>query len=294
MKKILITGGSGFIGRNIFESGLNEKYELFAPVRAELNCSDEDSVAAYFAKNTFDVVIHSAAKPGHRNSADASNLFFTNSRMLSNLLKHNDRWGKFLNMGSGAIYDMRHYQPKMKEEYFGTHIPIDEHGYNKYILGKMLPALERVYDFRIFGIFGKYEDYAIRFISNAICKAIFGLPIALRQDRKFDYLYINDLMPILEHFIEKEPREQSFNITPDQSVSLAEIARLIQKISGGSVPVNIATPGIGMEYSGDNSRLHREIPGLKFTPIEQAVSELYGWYESNLSQLKKEALLTDK
>jgi GDP-L-fucose synthase len=200
--KILVTGGNGFIGKNIKESYLAQKYTIIAPSRLELDCSDDDSMQEYFKKNSFDVVIHSAAKAGHRNASDSNNLFLTNSRMMFNLLKHQNSWGKLLNMGSGAIYDMKNYSPKMPETYFGTHIPTDEHGYNKYIFGKLLPNLKNVYDFRIFGIFGKYEDYSIRFISNAICKSLFDLPISLRQNKKFDYLYINDLMPILEHFID--------------------------------------------------------------------------------------------
>ena len=71
-----------------------------------------------FSKNKFDVVIHSAAKPGHRNAGDSNSLLYTNSRMLFNLLKYQDSWGKLLNMGSGAIYDMQNYQPKMKEDFF--------------------------------------------------------------------------------------------------------------------------------------------------------------------------------
>jgi GDP-L-fucose synthase len=214
--------------------------------------------------------------------------------MIFNLLKHQDSWGKLLNMGSGAIYDMQNYIPKMQESYFGTNIPKDEHGYNKYILGKMLPSLNHVYDFRIFGIFGKYEDYAIRFISNAICKSIFDLPITLRQNRKFDYLDINDLMPVLDHFITHNPSEKSFNITPDNSIELLKIAQLVKSISQKDIEIKVAQDGLGMEYSGNNSLLHSEMKDLKFTPIEKSIEELYNWYISNKNSLKLEALLTDK
>ncbi len=294
MKKILVTGASGFIGRNVAESYLKDKYELFTPNRSELDCSDDESVNRYFATHSFDVVIHSAAKPGHRNAADTTSLLLTNSRMIFNLLKHQDKWGKFLNMGSGAIYDMRHYEPKMKESYFGTYIPADEHGYNKYILGKFLPQLEHVYDFRIFGIFGKYEDYAIRFISNAICKAIHDLPITLRQSRRFDYLYIDDLMPILEHFIENDPTEKSFNITPDSSIELLEIAKIVKRISGKNIDIRVAQEGLGMEYSGDNGLLRSEYSSVNFTPIEVAIGNLYSWYESNKASIDRNLLITDK
>ena len=294
MKKILVTGGTGFIGKNIAESYLKDKYELFVPKRAELDCSDDVSVRNYFDRHSFDVVIHSAAKPGHRNAADLSSFLLTNSRMIFNLLKYGDRWGKFLNMGSGAIYDMRHYQPKMKESYFGAYIPADEHGYNKYIFGKYLPFQEGVYDFRIFGVFGKYEDYAIRFISNAICKAIFDLPITLRQDRKFDYLFIDDLMPILEHFIEHSPIDRSFNITPDNSIGLLELAHIIKRVSGKDIEIKVGQEGLGVEYSGDNTLLRSEMRSLTLTPIEKAIEQLYAYYQEHIESLDKNLLLSDK
>lgn len=295
MKKILLTGGTGFIGRNILESNLVEKYEIVAPIRKELDCSDDESVASFFNKYTyFDFIIHAAAKPGHRNAADTTSLLLTNSRMLFNLLKHKDKFGKILNMGSGAAYDMRHYVPKMKEEYFGTYIPADEHGYNKYILGQFLPHIDNVIDFRIFGVFGKYEDYAIRFISNAICKAIFNLPITLRQDRKFDYLYINDLMPILDYFMSNNVSNKAYNITPDQSVHLLDLANLVKTISGKNIDVLVASDGLGIEYSGHNGLLRSEMSNLEFTPLGQAVEELYKWYFDNKSTIKEELLRTDK
>ncbi|HRG01074.1 MAG TPA: NAD(P)-dependent oxidoreductase [Bacteroidia bacterium] len=292
--KILVTGGNGFIGKNIKESYLAEKYTIVAPSRLELDCSDDVSVENYFKKHSFDVVIHSAAKAGHRNATDTSNLLLTNSRMMFNLLKHQNSWGKLLNMGSGAIYDMQNYQPKMRESYFGTHIPKDEHGYNKYIFGKLLPSLNHVYDFRIFGVFGKYEDYAIRFISNAICKSLFDLPITLRQNKKFDYLYINDLMPILEHFIEHNPSEKAFNITPDNSIELLKLAELVKTISKKDIEIKVAQEGFGLEYSGDNSLLRKEMPSLQYTPIENSVKELYDWYDLNKKKLNKDLLITDK
>jgi GDP-L-fucose synthase len=294
-KTILLTGGSGFIGRNIKESYLSEKYQILAPSSKELNTADTSAVDAFFGQNKIDIVIHAAVKPSHRNAKNLSDVFYTNTRMFFNLERHKQEYEKMLVLGSGAIYDNRNYRPKMKEEEWTDFIPVDDHGYCKYICEKVIEHSSNIYDLRIFGIFGKYEDYAIRFISNAICKALFDLPITIKQNRKFDYLYVNDLMPILDWFIENEPKSTSYNITPNSSISLYELACIVKEVSAKpELSIQIAEEGLGLEYSGDNSGLKNELKDLKLTPIRNAIPELYDWYRGNKGLIDRNLLLVDK
>ena len=106
MKTIFLTGGSGFIGRNILESELAQKYQIFAPRHGELDIADTQKVDDFFQNKYFDIVLHTAVKPGHRNAKDPTNLFYTNVRMFENLERHKNKFGKFINFGSGAIYDV--------------------------------------------------------------------------------------------------------------------------------------------------------------------------------------------
>lgn len=293
-KTILLTGGSGFIGRNILESFLSNKYHILSPSSQELDLSDEESVDAYFSFHQIDIVIHAAVKPCHRNAKDKSNLFYTNTRMFFNLERHKCDYQKMLVIGSGAIYDNRHYRPKMKEEEWINFIPLDEHGYCKYVCEKIIEQNTNIYDLRVFGVFGKYEDYAIRFISNAICKSLFDMPITIHQDRKFDYLYVNDLILILDWFIGNTPKYSAYNITPDSSISLYNLALIVKKISCKSLPIIVGQEGLGLEYSGDNTRLKDEINNIHLTPVYEAVEELYSWYAERKFQLNENLLLTDK
>jgi GDP-L-fucose synthase len=294
-KTILLTGASGFIGRNIKESFLSEKYILLTPSSKELNVSDSSSVDNFFRNNSINIVIHGAGKPGHRNAKDHTDLFLTNAKMFFNLEKHKHEYEKMLILGSGAIYDMRNYHPNMQEENFGDFIPADEHGFCKYVCGKVIENSKNIYDLRIFGIFGKYEDYAIRFISNIICKTLFDLPITIKQNRFFDYLYVADLMPVLDWFIEHTPQYTSYNITPDHSISLYELACIVKEISGKTnFPIEIANTSLGLEYSGDNARLKKELKGMYLTDIKQSISELYTWYVANKDLIDKKLLLVDK
>ena len=294
MKKILLTGGNGFIGKNIQESFLSEKYEIIAPRSFELNLIDTDNVDNYFKDEFFDVVIHCAAKPGHRNAKDKTNLFYSNLRMFENLERQKDKYSKFINIGSGAIYDVSQNISDIEEDDLLKSIPADEHGFCKYVEHKLIEKLDSFIDLNIFGIFGKYEDWEIRFISNAICKTIFDLPITIRQNRRFSYLFINDLMPILDYFIQNDVEYKSYNVVPDKNVELLEIAKIIKDISKKDIEIKVSQNGYGLDYTGSNIRLKKEIDSLAFTDITESVKTLYRYYEQNKSLIDKDLLLFDK
>lgn len=291
--KILLTGGSGFIGRNIIEM-LGEKYTIIAPSSQELDLTDERAVQRFFHTTPVDIVIHSAVRPGHRNSKDPSNQLYVNTRMYFNIVRNSPRFKRLIFLGSGAIYDVSQPIVKVTEEAFDTHVPTDEHGFSKYIIAQHIAHCDNTVALNIFGIFGRYEDYAIRFISNAICKTLFDLPITIRQNRLFDYLYIDDLMPVLEYFIHNKPHASTYNVTPPATVALKTIAELVRERSGKELPILIATPGLGLEYSGNNERLCADLPEVTFTPLATAIDRLYSWYERRQDSINRELLVTDK
>lgn len=290
---IFLTGGSGFIGRNILESFLARKYNIIAPTHGQIDLLDEDKVMNFFLNNKIDVVIHTAVKPGHRNAKDPSNQLYNNLRMFFNIIRNREAFGKMIFISSGAVYDVSKPMVKVKEENFDTYVPVDEHGFSKYIIAKHIERLDNVVELRIFGIFGKYEDYAIRFISNAICKAIFDLPITIKQNRRFAYLLINDLMTVADYFIENKGSHKAYNVTSDKAIELLSIAEKVREISGKDLPIIVKEQGMGLEYSGDDNRLKKEIKDLRLTNIDIAIKELYEWYVNNKHLINKDLLLTD-
>ncbi|MGB2578775.1 GDP-L-fucose synthase [Elusimicrobium simillimum] len=292
--KILLTGGNGFIGKNILESHLAAKYDITAPRSFELNLADTEAADNFFKDKQFDVVLHSATKPGHRNAKDLSNLFYTNVRMFENLERNKAHFGKLINFGSGAVYDVSTNITDAREESIFNKMPKDEHGFCKYVVAKQIEKLDNFIDLNIFGIFGKHEDYAIRFISNAVCKAIKGLPITLRQNRRFSYLFVEDLIPVLEFLIENKAKYNSYNIVPDEKAELLALAQAVKELAGGNIEIKVAAPGYGLDYTGNNDRIKKEIPGLKFTPMRDAVAKLYNFYKSNEGIINTNALKEDK
>jgi len=291
--KVLLTGGSGFIGRNVIAQ-LGGRYEILAPTHAELELTDADAVAAWLARHPVDAVIHAAVRPGHRNAADPSRQLEVNLRTYLNLIRCRESWGRMLYLSSGAVYGTQGDVVRATEADEGCVVPADEHGFSRYVLAGLARHDPGVVELRPFGVFGKYEDYAIRFISNAICKTLFDLPVTLRRDRRFSYLWVDDLMPVLAHFLEAPAARGAFNVTPDATDSLRDLADLVVAASGKDLPVRVAQEGVGLEYTGDNARLRAEMPDLRFTPTSAAVERLYGWYAAHKSGIVYEELLVDK
>ena len=290
--KILITGAGGFIGRNLFEF-LSKKYKIYAPTKEELDLFNTDSVDKYLQKNKFDVIIHCASVACGRNIENPQNVMQGNLRMFFNIARNSEYFGKMIFVSSGAEYDRQKDIVKVKEEDSAVVFPEDELGFSKQICSKFAEQSKNIISLRVFGIFGKYEDYGIRFPSNAICRAICNMPITINQNRIFSYLYINDFCRIIDHIINKKLKHKIYNIVPDKTISLLEIAKKVKEILGKNLDIIVKSPGMGKEYTGSNARFKKELKNIKFTNIDDSLKELYDWYEENKKSINRKSLFFD-
>ncbi len=280
MKKILVTGGNGFIGRNLLES-LQKYYRVCAPSSMELDLRDTVKTAQYLEEQSFDVVIHCANTNNTRISRDRVNpydILSGNLRMYWNLARCSQLYTKMYYFGSGAEFDAQHYIPSMTEEYFGEYIPQDAYGFSKYIMNQDAMKSENIYNLRLFGVYGKHEEWNRRFISNNMCRILRGFNISINQDMEFDYLYIDDLCRIMVWFIEHTPRYHDYNVCTGHNVKLSEIAVIIGERCGRGFPVRILNEGEKLPYTADNARLLTEIGEFVFTSLHIGVEQLWEYY----------------
>ena len=281
-KKILITGGNGFIARHLVEQ-LGGQYEISAPNSKELNLLDYSKVSAHLKNNKFDVVIHAAtydAAPIHSTNEPAK-VFENNLKMFFNLVQCKDCFGKLIYFGSGAEYGREYWTSKMKEDYLGQHMPTDQYGLSKFVMAKYAESSSNIYNLRLFAVFGKYEDWRVRIISNICRHAALNLPITINQNKYFDFLYINDLVRIVNWFIDNKPQKNVYNICSGNILDFKTIAKKVVRISGKKLDVLTKKEDLGREYSGDNTLLMKELKEFSFTPIDESLRALYDWYNVN-------------
>lgn len=292
--RILVTGGGGFIGRNFIEMS-RDRYEIVAPRSGELDLTDGSAVDHWFSKQMdLDVVVHTATTPGHRAASTHHSLLESNLNMYFNLLKHKDRWGKMILLTSGAVYDVTSPIVDASETALGKNIPREPSGLSKLSMAYHAQSQKNVIELRPFGVFGKHELYSIRFISNAICKALLNLPITLRQNRDFSYIFVDDLVRLVQYFCEHESPHFAFNTTNPENYELDALAKTVQEIVNPNVPIKIASQGKGLSYTGSSKRLMDSLPSFKFTEMTDAIAQLANWYRDQISQIDKNTLLEDK
>lgn len=289
--KVFITGANGFTGRNLSEQ-LNNRYALSALNRQELDLLDAQKVLGYLKAHRFDAVIHTAtydAAPKH-STKDPAKVLENNLRMFFNLARGQDYFGKMIYFGSGAEFDKPHWKPRMKEEYFDQYLPQDQYGFSKYVMTKYAQVSSNIYNLRLFGVFGKYDDWRTRFISNACCNAVLGEPIVIKQNVTFDYLYIDDLVNLIRWFIENQPVEKIYNVCTAHTFDHLTLAKKIVQLSAKDIEIIIKDKNARIEYSGDNSRLMSEIGGYNFIDMDEALGKLYSWYLENKESINLDAL----
>ena len=272
--KILVLGSNGFIGQNIVEYLTLKNYNVLSPKRHELNLLDTAQVDQFLSQNRPNIVIYSVVNI-HSLEENMTTYF--------NLERCSSKFDKMITIGSGAEYDMKNYKPLMNEEYFSQNIPSDTYGLSKFIISNDIRKKPRnIVNLRVFGIYGKYEDYTRRFISNNISRALCGKKISMNRNMRFDFLYVNDFVEILEQFFTTDAKHRNYNICTGEPVEFIEIANIINDIhENGKGEIIIKQPGFNTEYSGNNSRFLEEFGGFEFTDLKSSIDELYQWYKKS-------------
>ena len=250
--KILITGGNGYIAKSI-TNHLWEKYHILSPGREELDLLDSKSVDAFFEGKHFDVVIHTATLGGSRLKEEDETVSFYNLIMFYNLIRKKEQFSKLISFGSGAEHRTE-YTP---------------YGFSKKVINKLIHKHDNFYNLRIYAVFDEKEKDT-RFIKSNIKRYLNNEPIIIHQDKLMDFIYMPDLISIVEYYITGKDLLKEVDCIYDDTVSLSNIAQQINNLSINKVPINIEDPLPGQNYIG----IYNELP-IAFIGLENGIKNVF-------------------
>ena len=257
--KILITGGGGYLGRTL-TGELSKNHQVTSINRSHLNLIDFEQVKKYISFKDFDYIIHTASKGGRRDEADNALNYFHNMKMFLNLSHFQIPMFIF---GSGAEF-------KLNKSFYGQF---------KFDVCNIIQNTPHVYQLRLWGCFGNYEEPQ-RFIKNNITKYISGSPITIHNDIKMDFFYDKDITTILEGYFNGEITYQFLNLCYNQTYKLSEIADKINKLSQHHTsPIDIMEVG-GEDYYCKFNKLPTSIES-KLLGLDKGIKQLYDSIKKN-------------
>lgn len=169
--RVLLTGGTGMVGRNIKEHKNAINYCVLTPSRKELDLTNREQIRSYLKTNSPEYIIHAAGLVGgiHANIANPSKFLIENLEIGCNLISEAAKIGvkNIINLGSSCMYPKNGPNP-LKEEYLlnGLLEPTNE----GYAIAKI--AAQRLCDYLMIednsrnyitlmpcNLYGKYDNY---------------------------------------------------------------------------------------------------------------------------------------
>ncbi|HEX8924567.1 MAG TPA: NAD-dependent epimerase/dehydratase family protein, partial [Terriglobales bacterium] len=106
--RVLVTGSTGMVGRNVLEHSRAKSVEVVAPSRGELNLLNAAEVSAFMVQIRPDAVFHTAGTVGgiQANMREMSRFMVENADMGRNVIlaAYDAGVQKLVNLGSSCMY----------------------------------------------------------------------------------------------------------------------------------------------------------------------------------------------
>jgi len=294
-KMILVTGGSGMVGRSLQQILPNAQYLS----STECNLTSINEVDRTVSKYSPDIIIHLAAKVGGimDNIAKPAEYLEENILMNTNILRASRSYNvkRFIGILSTCIYPDKVNTYPMTENMLheGPPTPTNfSYGYAKRCLAVQIDAYNKQYGTNyqyltpcnLYGEFDKWGDNS-HFVAALIKKIIiadrkgqelvqlFGTGKPLRQ-----FMYSNDLARVIKNCIDFDIT-QSFNVATKENLSINDISHIaleaIQpKYVKGFVYDSTKPDG---QYRKDVSikKMENILPGFEFTPLTEGIRNTF-------------------
>ncbi len=305
-KRIVVTGGNGFVGSHIVELLRNTSSKVFVPkTKDEIDFRRKKDCISYLSSKKPDVVINCAANQGgiaYHNGKQAD-LFMDNILMGSFLMQASQAIGveKFVNVVAGCSYPGYLEKDEMNEEDYWngvTHESIFSYGFARKASVVYGLALKKQYNFNsihlvMANMYGPGEHF-----NPDQSKALAGLIKKIHEAKRTnapsieiwgtgkpvrDWLYVKDGAEGILRAAATYNNIEPMNIATGVGISITDLAQTIIKVAKykGKLQYNTKRPDGALHKTFGIRKMKKELRWVPKTSIEQGIKETFDWFSKN-------------
>ena len=292
MSKILVTGGTGLVGKHLQEKLPNAFYLS----SKDCDLTNINQVKELISSYKPDIVVHLAARVGgiQDNIKYPADYFDDNILMNTNILKACKEYNikRFVGILSTCIYPsvVENYPMTEEDLFIGPPPPSNfSYGYAKRCLAVQIDAYNKQfgtkYNYLIpCNLYGDYDNLhdesKMHFITALLNKIkntknnklnLLGTGKPLRQ-----FMYASDLANIIRLVINNDITE-NFNVAPDFNYSIDEMARIALEVTENDYEIIYDRPDLDGQFRKDvsNKKLLKIFPDFIFTGLKEGLKQVY-------------------
>jgi UDP-glucose 4-epimerase len=262
--KILLTGGSGFIGKYL-RSHLEQNHEVISPSSKELNLTNRESVLDFFKGRHFDAVIHSAVVGRELVNSTLDHISPTIILMFLNLLENKDHYGKFINLGSGAEFGLDQSIDCAKEDLIFERNPRESYGLGKNIVARTMRKFPNFYNLRIFSCIDPSETEK-RLVTRFKEFSDLGNVFEIENNRYVDFISLRDLAIVVEAVLDNVITDTDINVVYQKKLTVADLLYKYCKVNKIDPSLIKIASNSEKNYTGNGDKLEKF--GIQLEGIE--------------------------
>lgn len=243
-EKVLIIGGTGFIGSHILKTFSNKNYKLYSLSKKKIkNFKKIKNVKYIFSdvsklnklknisEKQFDHIVNLCGYVDHKNKKENNSCHFEGSKNVAKVF-NSYKLKTFIQVGSSLEYGRLKSPQKEKR----LCKPIGVYGVSKYKASKFLQNFKKSKKFpyiilRPYQVYGPYQKKN-RLIPLTIDACLKNQNFNCTSGKQLrDFIYIDDFCDLIVKIIKKkEIRRETFNIGSGKPVSVKFIIKKIQSL----------------------------------------------------------------
>ena len=311
-KKVIITGGTGFIGANLVRRLLSDGHELHLLARPnfsgwriddilpEVNIhhcefTDRKNLGRIIKRINPQWIFHLAVHGAYSFQQDLNEMVKTNIIGTINLVEAclQTDFEAFVNTGSSAEYGFKNHPPK-EDEYIepNSYYAVTKASATHYCRYTAIKTGRKIPTLRLYSVYGPYEEPS-RLLPTLIVKGLKGeLPPLVSPQIARDFVYVEDIVDAYLNAVSCEMKEYGavYNVGGGAQTTLKKLVDLAREVlnieenpNWGSMEERSWDTNV---WVCDNTKIKQELGWQTKYSLEEGFKAMIEWFVSNPRMLE--------